>query len=628
MTEPLLTEEQRANVARELYTPVGDWETRILYLYPGNEEEPLKATLTNAAITVAEGLGLMEPGRRRVTYDALSYTWGEPVFTLSIDINGHRFSITENLHSAIVHLRQGYSEGAYVWIDALCIDQSNLEEKALQIPNMYSIFKKARRVVAWLGDATACTRYAVEVLLATQPSWKTIAEQVEDGSIPDPVMVYEGIQDILNRPWLRRAWVVQEIVAARHLCIEVGDSSLDWEEFSTVAEFFMKLSKLDLSKHEGIERTEYDDNHDHELRLQNSIKPIEYLRHLKSKMQDSSLSYRYPAHEELKSLLENAVHLQATDDRDRIYALLNLTSVPVPVSRKNEGETGKVSLRIDYNATVSEVYTQVAQYYMNTERSIGLLYNIHRSDIGVGRTADCAQSMSQQQDLRPLRLPSWTPDWRSLTKEPRWTEGSSPSESWTFQEGNRLVLCGISFGKVVSVESAMGRETEHSASLKAHGGLLKLLSSENGQKYAVHFEEEGEEEISHDHPKVYRPGERCFRLVPILQMCDPHNLSMDPGWTRKVISIADEMGVTSNDGHGREAWPVSAEPRLGDVFALFLGGTLPLILRPRENDGWDFVGFSRPFLDYELGPFCICDFLKDFLESTEFETYKEEFKIF
>jgi hypothetical protein len=91
---------------------------------------------------------------------ALSYVWGDPDFTHCIMVNGHSFAVTANLYAALRHLRKvsstiGFDAAEFpFWIDAICINQADVDEKSLQIPRMREIYSSASQVIAWLGENT------------------------------------------------------------------------------------------------------------------------------------------------------------------------------------------------------------------------------------------------------------------------------------------------------------------------------------------------------------------------------------------------------------------------------------------------------------------------------------------
>lgn len=95
------------------------------------------------------------------SYEALSYAWGDDAQKSTIVMSGGRgdalFEVTLNLESALLNLRKRQTGQTtdlqmFIWIDALCIDQTNLEERNIQVQRMRSIYRNARRVVVYLGD--------------------------------------------------------------------------------------------------------------------------------------------------------------------------------------------------------------------------------------------------------------------------------------------------------------------------------------------------------------------------------------------------------------------------------------------------------------------------------------------
>lgn len=90
-------------------------------------------------------------------YEAMSYTWGEPVFsqilyvTTTNDLDEPRvLRITSNLADLLQQMRYQLHTRTF-WIDAICINQLDNEEKSNQIPMMMSIYRRAFQVNIWLG---------------------------------------------------------------------------------------------------------------------------------------------------------------------------------------------------------------------------------------------------------------------------------------------------------------------------------------------------------------------------------------------------------------------------------------------------------------------------------------------
>jgi hypothetical protein len=84
--------------AQKLYTPLADWQIRILALYPGSPDVNIKAALRIAALHGSEGCILLVDNVK-IQYEALSYCWGKPLFVCEIECNGLGYPVTENLHT-------------------------------------------------------------------------------------------------------------------------------------------------------------------------------------------------------------------------------------------------------------------------------------------------------------------------------------------------------------------------------------------------------------------------------------------------------------------------------------------------------------------------------------------------
>jgi hypothetical protein len=122
-------------------------EIRLLYLQPKTDGDIIKCTLKHARLS------------EKPKYEALSYVWGpkDTQNERSFVIDDARFSVRENLWIALQHLRLE-SESRVLWIDAICINQEETQERNHQVSQMGNIFKLAFRVVVWLGAADDSSR--------------------------------------------------------------------------------------------------------------------------------------------------------------------------------------------------------------------------------------------------------------------------------------------------------------------------------------------------------------------------------------------------------------------------------------------------------------------------------------
>jgi hypothetical protein len=170
--------------------PPGNANIRLLRLIPNkNETAIIECELLNYSL---------EPGKGTHPYEALSYVWGNPNEIVPIFIDGHVFSVTTNLYAALLCLRDR-DIARTVWVDAICIDQANQEEKEHQIQSMAKIYGHANRVVVWLGVAADDSDLVLE---ATR-----LAGAKKSTNSLDSERIQQAVLALLQRPWFRRIWV-------------------------------------------------------------------------------------------------------------------------------------------------------------------------------------------------------------------------------------------------------------------------------------------------------------------------------------------------------------------------------------------------------------------------------------
>ncbi|RBA15875.1 hypothetical protein FPRO05_12096 [Fusarium proliferatum] len=118
----------------------------------------------------------------RPAYLALSYVWGDAKNTQSMAVDGHEVAVTVNLAYALRCARLP-DKPVVIWADALCIDQTNDEEKSVQIQLMGAIYQNAYKVLAWLGVSDHDSDHAIDILNKMATAIKQEQDpQDEDGS--------------------------------------------------------------------------------------------------------------------------------------------------------------------------------------------------------------------------------------------------------------------------------------------------------------------------------------------------------------------------------------------------------------------------------------------------------------
>jgi hypothetical protein len=71
--------------------------------------------------------------------------------------------VTESLHSALWRIRE-QKLASVLWADAVCINQSNDDEKTNQVRMMQDIYSQADTVIVWLGDSQDTDEAALELI--------------------------------------------------------------------------------------------------------------------------------------------------------------------------------------------------------------------------------------------------------------------------------------------------------------------------------------------------------------------------------------------------------------------------------------------------------------------------------
>jgi hypothetical protein len=137
----------------QLYSPLQHQaDIRLLRLERGTDRESINVTLHPFSLDSS------------IRYHALSYVWGSLTPKRWISCNGHRIYITPSLHDVLSRLLQQGFDGL-LWVDALCINQKDDEEKSIQVAMMRDIYKQAAKVIFWLGE-----QESFDELLLQEPS--------------------------------------------------------------------------------------------------------------------------------------------------------------------------------------------------------------------------------------------------------------------------------------------------------------------------------------------------------------------------------------------------------------------------------------------------------------------------
>lgn len=192
---------------------------RLLRLLPASQvRDPIQSQIFNYS--------LANPTRTSHLYECLSYVWGDIEDKPTISVDGADLAVTKNLHGALQRLRDPHLD-RILWVDALCINQDDLEERTQQVQMMALIYAYASRVVVWLGEEAGGSGDAMELLRKEAGRIYREKRNLHDTEVekyapdrsvvavdsPEDGFLREKALDLLKRPWFRRIWVLFSILS-------------------------------------------------------------------------------------------------------------------------------------------------------------------------------------------------------------------------------------------------------------------------------------------------------------------------------------------------------------------------------------------------------------------------------
>jgi hypothetical protein len=311
-------------------------------------------------------------------YEALSYAWGSPHKTHELQTPDGVIPITASLHAALIDIREK-DVSLLLWIDAVCINQVDNEEKSAQVQLMGQIYAQATHVLVYLGPAADDSLRAVQLL--THIKTLDLKEEIGLGSHRQkyinglrmslvPPTTDEGwtaVRALLRRPWFRRIWVVQEFVMAKSVRILCGNEwNVCWRTIFDPLKQLVKYNVPSLFKPP-------DGNGDVDAV---ALLGWDCFDRMVTTRDAAAEGKRFPF-DFLPFMFRRA---EATDPRDHLFALIGLASVP------------DVALNPNYNETVEEAVLRFGRRSVEVGRAVQLLQY-------AGAGPHCA------------RFPSWIPDW-------------------------------------------------------------------------------------------------------------------------------------------------------------------------------------------------------------------------
>ncbi|KAL2070901.1 hypothetical protein VTL71DRAFT_13927 [Oculimacula yallundae] len=352
--------------APSLYTPLdhSTSQIRLISLEPRPARRRFgRSPLQNDEV-IRCSLSLADLQDPNCQYEALSYEWGK-ISEISdyIEVNSKRIAVRPNLWSALYHLRLRET-ARFLWIDALCIDQQNEQERNHQVRQMALVYSKATQVVAWLGSPDPKVRRN-----PLSAIFRPVSEVQESfnfavllyNSIPgnrhkspcfgaydlwkrkglgshryDKDRRWDKLRQVLERSYWGRLWIIQEIVLANRIVVQFGMSELPFDTLEHV--FGVSFEDVGSPNEAPVQRL-FGNTTPYKLALQR------YGRH----------SYE----SEMTSIFNLSIEYfdaKCVDQRDKVFGLIGLSLICC-----------QRAVKVDYGTSALQVCFMVVEHQLQSE---------------------------------------------------------------------------------------------------------------------------------------------------------------------------------------------------------------------------------------------------------------------
>lgn len=364
-----------------LQEPTTFW-TRVVTIHPGDYNDDITVDLSDIALQETDESRLRDKSKvdpeycmsaapHLEQYEALSYVWGSQADPSHVVVGeeGRIIPITRNLDVAMRHLRYP-DRPRVIWVDALCIDQTSLNDKSRQVGQMSHIYWSTPRVVVWLGPEADDSDHAIHILESIgqkiQVNWylleySCVAEEDEDvwgkwrsyDQLPLDERDWAAIRSLMKRPWFERIWVRQEVFKAG------GEAAVHCGRSCSSLEMLRK----------SLFRVSYETPWIEAILATIVLVPVGY---------------------ELIDLRSRIRGAKCTDPKDYIYGQLGMAF-----------EKKGLAITPDYSNSLAEICQEVMLRYIDVYGTLALL------DACGNDLAHYEQSYSSEN----TKLPSWVPNW-------------------------------------------------------------------------------------------------------------------------------------------------------------------------------------------------------------------------
>lgn len=212
---------KRSSVFHSIYRPLDEGKREVRFMrmiYDDDESSSINCELAIFSLD------------DHPAYKALSYCWTQADATCEIRLNGQPFLVRPNL-SAYLEIMQSEKRYCWIFIDALCIHQNDINEKTSQVQLMGDVYWDATEVIAWLGLPSQKLDHTdswLQDILNKDESLASLSSTQEEALLD----FYS--QEVARSPYWSRVWIVQELLLARTWTCRFGTLSFGQQGLQTL----------------------------------------------------------------------------------------------------------------------------------------------------------------------------------------------------------------------------------------------------------------------------------------------------------------------------------------------------------------------------------------------------------
>ena len=437
-------------------------------------------------------------------YMALSYCWGDARITREIIVNDYCIHVTVNLEAALRQLRGCHciKQGFKLWVDAICINQSNFEERGQQVSRMRNIYSSAAHVVIWLGaddDDSPLAMTAVKHLSARMAMGDPLSGLYRASRFIDarPLFVmwstykssmreevYRALYYLLTRQYWRRLWILQEVALGGHgspvLC---GSQCVLWKDIYNAA-CFMELDGnrfgrdvMDSVKPRKLAAWSWEfarDRVPYNGGMETSSEFLWRIPLLLTVVQQDEHNSNRSGPPDATRVFRLSLGAKVTDQKDRVYGILGIANI-----------SSLARITPDYHLSLREVYAEFSKNFL-TLGGLDTLRLVQSpvAKINIGRTLDTVPRALNYPIIEPIvrylytkgksqivapacthSLPSWVICWacpRGPTAQLLGqydVTGGEPKSNTVLESHTILKTSGVLYDRVNSLSSFHSAES-------------------------------------------------------------------------------------------------------------------------------------------------------------------------